>query len=86
MLQRGQQCPESPEGSRDSLLVVGRRWGTAQTVGNSTERGESEVRGGSLWFRQAAGFCHLIVWPEYATSLFRGCALIYTLGGVQVID
>lgn len=52
MLQRGQQCPESPEGSRDSLLVVGRRWGTAQTVGNSTERGESGVRGGSLWFRQ----------------------------------
>lgn len=30
MLQRGQQCPESPEGSRDSLWVVGRQWGTAR--------------------------------------------------------
>lgn len=79
MLQRGQQCPESPEGSRESLWVVGRQWGTAR-------RGERAGFGAARSGSGSGGLCHLIVWPEYATSLFRGCALIYTLGGVQVID
>lgn len=54
MLQRGQQCPESPEGSRESLWVVGRQWGTAR-------RGERAGFGAARSGSGSGGLCRLIV-------------------------